>query len=225
MIFSSAFSEMDNYIKQNLHKITCNEIFEIKKDFYKIVESLSGNTANLTGITELLIYRFLYHALGMTKRVNNKTVQNRSKSLSMGKRFTGRNGKTQEPDLVIEQDGIIEYLFSIKNLLNTTTPTNNERESTLVQELLIKNNGVYTTAFQDIFRIDNIRHEGNSDFKSITIVFSEIPPRHQKAIELIHKQFEWHQFLILENNNNSFTVELSDKLKLIDGFKKSTKQR
>ncbi|USK62297.1 hypothetical protein [Peribacillus asahii] len=217
MIFSNAFSEMDNYIKQNLHKITCNEIYEIKEDFYKIVRSLSGSTANLTGITELLIYRFLYHALGMTKPVNNKTVQSGRKSLSIGKRFTGRNGKPQEPDIVIEHDETIKYLFSIKNLLNTVTPTNNEKESTLVQEL-IQNNGVCTTAIQDIFRIDNIRYKGNSNFKSITIVFSEVPPRHQKAIELIHQQFEWHRFLILEKNNKSFAVELSDKLKLIDGF-------
>ncbi|KQL21231.1 hypothetical protein [Cytobacillus solani] len=75
MKFSNAFIEMDTYIRTNLHSISCKEIFQIKKDFYSIVETLSGSTANLTGITELLVFRILYHALGMTAKVENKSVR------------------------------------------------------------------------------------------------------------------------------------------------------
>lgn len=220
MKFSNAFQEMDNYIQKNLHSITCNEIFEIKKDFYNIVELQCGSTANLTGITELLVFRFMFHALEMTGQIQNKSVQNGSSSLKIGNRYIGMNGKYQEPDIVIEQDGIIKFLLSIKNLLSTIAPTSNEKESTLVQEL-IKKNGVCTNSIQDIFRIDNIRYGQNSNFKSLTIVFSKPPLRHKRAIELIHQKFDWHRFLILENNNNTFLNELNDKL----GFLKKQRQR
>lgn len=211
MRFSDAFKDMDSFLHKNLHSITCHEIFQIKRDFYNIVQTLSGSTANLTGITELLVFRFLYHALGMTGEVIEKSVHNNNQSLYIGKRYRGSNGKIQEPDIVIENNNVINYLFSIKNLMSTVIPTNNEKESPLVQEL-IKINGVCTTAIQDIFRINNIRHTANRNFSSITVIYSDVPRRHQKAIDLIHDKFKWHRFLILENNHNLFFNELNKNL-------------
>lgn len=211
MKFSYAFEEMDSYIKNNLEMMTCHELFEIKNDFYKTIESLCGSTANLTGITELLIFRFIYHALGMKKPVINKTVQQENSYLNIGKRYMGKNSKYQEPDIVIEENGTIKYLFSIKNRLNSTSPNNNEKGSPLVQDLLL-HNGIYTTSIQDIYRIENIRHGVNSQFKSLTIVFSEVQQKHEKTNNLIHRRFKWHDFLILENNSNLFLTELKDKL-------------
>jgi len=211
MKFSDAFTDMDNFLKNNLNTITCNEIYQIKEDFYQIVKKLSGSTANLTGITEILVFRFLYHALKMTDDIEDKSVHNKNHSLFIGKRYKGSNGKIQEPDIVIEHNYVIQYLFSIKNIMSTVTPTNNEQESSLVQEL-INENGVCTTAIQDIFRIENIRHGPHSNFRSITVIFSDVPQRHQKAIDLIHNIFSWHRFLILENNNKLFLNELNDKL-------------
>jgi hypothetical protein len=211
MKFSNAFLEMNRYIQANLHSITCDEIFQIKKDFYNIVETLSGSTANLTGITELLVFRYLYHALGMNRDIIEKSVHTNTNSLYIGKRYKGSNGKFQEPDIVIESDNVIKYLFSIKNLMSTVNPTNNEKVSPLVQEL-IKINGVCTTAVQDIFRINNIRQCANRNFKSITVIYSDVPKRYKKAIDLIHDRFSWHRFLILENNNNLFLDEINEKL-------------
>lgn len=217
MKFSNAFQEMDAYIQKNLHSITCNEIFEIKKDFYNIVELQCGSTANFTGITELLVFRFMFHALEMTGQVQNKSVQNGNISLKIGNRYVGKNGKYQEPDIVIEQDGVINFLLSIKNLHSNVAPTSNEKESALVQEL-IKKNGACTNSIQDIFRIDNIRYGQNRNFKSLTVAFSKPTISHKRAIELVHQKFDWHRFLILENNNNTFLNELNDKL----GFLKKT---
>ncbi|MEW4286193.1 hypothetical protein [Priestia koreensis] len=211
MKLSQAFKDMDKYIKENLDTITCHDIFEIKSDFYTEIESLCGNTANFTGLTELLIFRFMYHALGMTEDVQNKLVQQDNMKLLIGNRYIGKNGKYQEPDIVVEKNEVIKYLLSIKNILSTVSPTKNEKESILIKEL-IKQNGVCTNSIQDIFRIDNIRHNRNNNFNSITIVFSKIPQRHKRAIEIIHNKFEWHRFLILENNNNSFLTELKKKL-------------
>ncbi len=80
MRFSDAFIDMDKFLLKNLNSITCNEIFQIKKDFYNIVRTLSGSTANLTGITELLVFRFLYHVLGMIGEVIEKSVHNNNHS-------------------------------------------------------------------------------------------------------------------------------------------------
>lgn len=211
MKFSYAFKEMDNYIKNHIHTITCHEIFEVKNDFYKIIESLCGSTANLTGITELLIFRFMYHALNLQDPIENKSVQQGNICLYIGNRYIGKNGKLQEPDIVIEKNDEIKYLLSIKNRLNTISPTNNEKISPLVQELTLQN-GVYTTSIQDIFRVENIRHGIHSNFNSITIVFSKVPQRHEKSNNLIEQKFDWHRFLILEENYNSFLTELSSKL-------------
>lgn len=212
MKFSRSFLDMDGYIQRNLNEITCHEIFQIKEDFYDIVESLCGSTANLTGITEMLIFRLMYHLFGMNGSIESKTAQYRDTRLIIGNRYIGKNGKYQEPDIVIEQGNKICYLISIKNLLSTVTPTANEKESFIVQEL-IKKNGVCTTAIQDIFRIENIRYGNNSGFSSLTVVFSQVPNRHERAIQLIQNRFNWHQFLILENNHNKFIDELMDRLR------------
>jgi hypothetical protein len=212
MKFSNAFKEMDTYLKENRHTITCHEIFAIKEDFYNIVESLCGSTANLTGITEMLIFRLMYHMFEMQESVENKSSQFRDIRLLIGNRYIGKNGKFQEPDIVIEQGNKISFLISIKNLLSTVSPTSNERESFIVQEL-IKENGVCTTAIQDLFRIDNIRYGKNSAFNSLTVVFSQVPNRHERAIHLIQNKYNWHQYLILENNHNKFLDELKDRLR------------
>ena len=44
MRFSDAFKDMDVFLHKNLHSVTCHEIFQIKKDFYNIVQSFSGST-------------------------------------------------------------------------------------------------------------------------------------------------------------------------------------
>jgi hypothetical protein len=213
MKLSTAFENLDDYLKRNLKSITCNEIFEIKKDFYSAVELLCGSTANLTGITELLIFRFIYHTLKMDTPVdiNQRAVHNNTHHLFIGKSYIGKNKKKQMPDIIIEKNGTISHLISIKNLLSTLSPTKHEKESILVQEL-IKENGVCTSAIQDIFRIDNIRYGKNSNFNSITIVFSKLPPRHQKAVEIIERKFSWHKFIVLEGNSKSLLQELNDKL-------------
>src|SRR5690606_33043371 len=109
------------------------------------------------------------------------SAHNKTHSLFIGKRYIGSNGKIQEPDIVIEETNILKYLVSIKNVMSTVTPTKNEVGSPLVQEL-IKENGVCSTAIQDIFRIKNIRYGPNNNFKSITVIFSDVPQRHRKAI-------------------------------------------
>jgi hypothetical protein len=209
--FSSAIRELDQYLKTNSHTISCNALYEIKQDFYSEVESLCGSTANLTGITELLIFRFIYHALGMNDPILNKQVQNENNKLIISNRYIGKNGRFQEPDIVIERDGAIKHLLSIKNSIDNATPTNHERESILVQNL-IKKNGVCTNSIQDIFRIDNIRHGLNKGFILSTIVFSKVTQKQATTIDLIHQEFKWHHFIVLEGNHNAFINELNGSL-------------
>lgn len=213
MIFSNAFKEVDNHLRNNLHTIKCNDIFEIKNDFYKMVKSLCGSTANLTGITELLVFRLMYHVLNMDTPVENKLVKKENICLHIGNRYIGKNGRYQEPDITIAENEVIKYLFSIKNQLSNVSPNKNEKTSPLVKELLLQN-GVYTTAIQDIYRIENIRHHTHSNFCSLTVVYSKVTQGHEKTIRLIQETFDWHTYLILENNSNLFIKELSNKLNL-----------
>lgn len=213
MHFSKAFTEMDHDLASRLTNITCHEIFKIKDDFYQIVESLCGHTANLTGITELLIYRMIYHTLDMKHPIINKSVYKKDLSLLVGKRYRGKNGKNQEPDLVVEQNEKIHSLFSVKNVITTATPTPHEQESPLVHELTALNGG-YNSAIQDLFRIDNIRYGIHHDFKSITIVFSKPTEKHEASLKLLKQKFTWHHFLILQDNHSPFMTELNTALHL-----------
>ncbi|EOR25770.1 hypothetical protein A499_03923 [Niallia nealsonii AAU1] len=217
MIFKSAFNDLDTYLKEYLYTVTCNDLFNLKKDFYQTVEALTGSTANLTGITELLIFRHLYHTLGMTAPIFNKTVSNGKNQLSIGKRFMGMNGRPQEPDIVIERNGSITHLISIKNALATNSPKSFEKDSEVIKNLMSKNgpNQVCNNGIVDIHRIDNIRHEQHEDFKSITVVFSKVPDRHQRAIDIIHEAYNWHRFIILENNPKTFMEEIKKHLPLL----------
>ncbi|MED4731986.1 hypothetical protein P9597_28405 [Aneurinibacillus migulanus] len=217
MIFKGAFNELDTYLKENLHTITCHKLFSIKQDFYQTVETLIGSTANLTGITELLIFRYLYHTLEMINPVFNKSVSNGTKQLSIGKRFVGRNGRPQDPDIVIERNGSIAHLISIKNALATNSPKGFEKDSEVIKYLMSKNgpNQVCNNGIVDFHRIDNIRHGEHKDFKSITVVFSKVQDRHQRAIDIIHEAYDWHRFIILENNNNLFMEEIKENLPLL----------
>lgn len=209
---------MDNYLNEHLTTLTCHEMFELKNDFYKSVELLCGSTDNLTGITELLIYRFMYHALNMTNPIINKAVQNGDIYLLNGHRYHGINGRYQVPDIVIEQSAEIKYVISIKNMLSYTTPTKHEKISPLVKELTLIN-GRFTSAIQDIFRIENIRHGLHSHFNSLTIVFSKASQKLEQANKLIEEAFEWHKFLILEDNHKPLLTEIINSLHL--NFKNS----
>ncbi|MFD2215333.1 hypothetical protein [Metabacillus endolithicus] len=217
MIFRSAFNDLDTYLKENLFSITCHDLFSIKQDFYQSIETLNGSTANLTGITELLIFRHLYHTLRMNTPVLNKSVSNGKSQLSIGKRFIGKNGRPQDPDIVIEREDSITHLISIKNALATNSPKNFERDSEVIKHLMSKNgpNQVCNNGIVDIHRIDNIRHGQHKDFKSVTVVFSKVPDRHQRAINIIQEAYDWHHFIILENNTNTFIVEVRKNLTLL----------
>lgn len=217
MIFTSAFNDLDTYLKNHLHTITCHELFSIKNDFYHMVSTLTGSTANLTGITELLIFRHLYHTLGMTRPIFEKSVSDGNNQLSIGKRFIGKNGRPQEPDIVIEKNGAITHLLSIKNILTTTSLNDFEKKSEVIQNLMKKNgpNQVCTNGIVDIHRIDNIRYDQHKNFKSITVVFSKIQGRHQRAIDIIHDTYNWHNFIVLENNNTPFMEVLKKNLHLL----------
>lgn len=153
----------------------------------------------------------------MDDQIKNKQVKNKNSKLIIGNRYMGKNEKYQEPDIVIEDlaVGAIMYVLSIKNSLSNIAPTNNEKESILVKEL-IKQNGVCTNSIQDIFRIDNIRHGLHQNFKSLTIVFSDTSQSHRKINDIIQHSFEWHRFIILERNDNLFIDELNETLCIIN---------
>ncbi|MBT2663615.1 hypothetical protein [Bacillus sp. ISL-45] len=122
----------------------------------------------------------------------------------------GKNGRYQDPDIVIESNGVITHLLSIKNALATNSPKGFEKESEVVKHLMSKNgpNQVCNNGIVDFHRIDNIRHKQHKDFKSVTVVFSKVQDRHQRAINIIHDTYDWHHFIVLENNNNPFMEEL-----------------
>ncbi|MEO0101331.1 MAG: hypothetical protein ABIK84_02925 [candidate division WOR-3 bacterium] len=67
-ILRRAFEELDNLIKENWRSFTCHQIASIYHDFLfdmqRGLRGLRGTATNFTGLSEFLIFRFLYHQLG-----------------------------------------------------------------------------------------------------------------------------------------------------------------
>ncbi|MFQ3675074.1 MAG: hypothetical protein SNJ64_00855 [Endomicrobiia bacterium] len=82
--------ELDRYLKENLNNITCKDIYNLYCQFLLELKEFKGNATGFTGLSEYLIYRFLYN-LNVQKNVFQ--IGQNSRVIVAGKRYY--------PDIVI----------------------------------------------------------------------------------------------------------------------------
>jgi hypothetical protein len=56
--------EVDDHLKENIHILSCDDINRIYSDFFEDLKKFKGNSHGFTGLSEYLVFRFLYHLLG-----------------------------------------------------------------------------------------------------------------------------------------------------------------
>ena len=55
---------IDNYIAENWRNIRCADIHDMYFQFSQDLKEFKGNSNGFTGLSEYLVFRFLYHQLG-----------------------------------------------------------------------------------------------------------------------------------------------------------------
>ena len=63
--------EMDKFIAKNYRILTCGDIHDIYFDFLQVLKEFRGTSTGFTGLSELLILRFLYHQLGGSFKIHD----------------------------------------------------------------------------------------------------------------------------------------------------------
>ena len=56
--------EIDKFIKKNYQTLKCSDIADIYFQLWQVLKEFRGTSSGFTGLSELLIFRFLYHQLG-----------------------------------------------------------------------------------------------------------------------------------------------------------------
>ena len=65
--------EMDKFIKKNYQTLRCSDVFDIYSHFRQSLKDFRGTSSGFTGLSEFLIFRFLYHQLGGSFKIHDVT--------------------------------------------------------------------------------------------------------------------------------------------------------
>ncbi len=65
--------DVDKFIKKNYQTLKCDDIFRIYSQFRRLLKDFRGTSGGFTGLSELLIFRFLHHQLGGFFKIHDAT--------------------------------------------------------------------------------------------------------------------------------------------------------
>jgi len=72
-INTTYLEEMGKFIAKSYQTLKCEDIFEIYSQFRRLLKDFRGTSSGFTGLSELLIFRFLYHQLGGSFKIHDVT--------------------------------------------------------------------------------------------------------------------------------------------------------
>ena len=113
--------ELDNYIKQNINNLECNDIFHLYSDYFDSLKDYMGNSNGFTGLSELIIFRVVYHLLGGNFKLEYYDNSNELKYFVSkdNKYWIGENvgfdvgeKRRRYPDIVVcdNNDNVLRYI-------------------------------------------------------------------------------------------------------------------
>ncbi len=194
--------DLDTYLAQNLHRVTCNDIQEIYYKFFEDLKEFKGNANGFTGLSELLVFRFLYHLLGGS--FERRTVQGsrhlfefvsgpeRSLRIAQSARVLV-DGRRYYPDIVIFHRDRLVMVAQIKLFLTGGVKTIDQEMATLAQLR---------------------RHY--PEMQALLIIFLGSKKR-GKVLSYLEKtatETQWFKYLILQQNDELFWKVLQKHLGL-----------
>lgn len=117
---SASLKKMDELIAKNYRTWKCEDVFNAYHQFFLTLKDFRGTSTGFTGLSELLIFRFLYHLLGGQFRKKNITKDLKefvSDDFRIGSIPIVINGKRIFPDISIYYRKELIAVIQIKTYL------------------------------------------------------------------------------------------------------------
>jgi len=196
--------EVDEYVRKRLYTLKCTDIHSLYFRFFDILKKYRGNSNGFTGLSEYLIFRFLYHQLGGVFEQEEiphstlfKFISQKDEKLKIGQSAPiSIYGKQYFPDIVIWYGNQIHSIIQIK-----IYPTNGKKEINRELALLKKLRRKYPHML------------------GLLLIFNMLPNTKRATIRpylktIKYENSKWFNFLILQNNNSKLHHEFQRHLKL-----------
>ena len=194
--------EADRYVRRNLRRITCADIWKMYNDLYLDLKEFQGSSNGFTGFSEYLIFRFLYHVMGGRFVRNRITWDLWEFASKTDRRIRIRHNapvalnsaKNCRPDLVIYEGGRLTRCVQIKVYL-----TNGGKEVEHELKTL------------DVLKA---RHP---QMRALLIIFGGLSKRGtvRPALEGdAKKRSGWFSYLVLQDNKELLCEALGKNLRL-----------
>lgn len=187
-MLGSVLDDVFYFIGDNVYSLTGEDLYAMKREFYKKSAEYMGHSKNLTGVTELLTSMYLKQFL-------------KEKDLPLGLEPSatraGENGQVNEVDIafIVPESKKIIVGFSIKNEIGTTDWKKHELNSDYCQHL--RNNYGKKNLAQDLFRLENIKRGSHGSFNSFTVIFEPVKTNDLKIMNKIKRDFPNHTYIVL----------------------------
>lgn len=187
--------EIDDYFAENLEYITCSELYDHYAYMFQTLKEFKGNSNGFTGLSEYLIFRFIYNLLGGSfKRVplNKDTSEFRSKDENyiIGENILVAAGSNKyRPDIVVYKNNKLVLAVEIKLYLTS---------------------GIKSLE-TDLNKLKEI-HKHHPSAKGLFISYSPISKKgeiYKKLIGEVNSN-NWLDYAILAGNNKLFKEHFSD---------------
>ncbi len=193
--------DFDSYVKNNLRRLTCADIYDLYDHFFYDLEEFKGNSNGFTGLSEYLIFRVLYHLLGGSFKPKKTSgsdwiyefESNVNNSIRIGQSIPIYiNGKKIYPDITVYNGGRLKSVAQIKLYL-----TRGSKE-----------------VYNEMEKVKLLRAKF-SGMRALLIIFSlsETGKIINELKEFQNKE-SWFHFTILKRNGDLITKVLTHDLDL-----------
>jgi len=200
------FEEIDSYIKKNLQTLTCSQIYDFYYFFWEHLREFKGNSNGFTGLSELLVFRSLYHLLGGSfKRIK-------------ASRSNWIYEFESNADKGIRIGQSVPIYINDKRIYPDITINNLERLKAVAQIKLYLTGGI-NEVFNEIEKLKALR-ANYMDLRALLIIF-ELSKEGKIINQLkeLKDNLPWFHFDILKQNNDFITTVLTKGLGLNEFIK------
>jgi len=193
--------EVDSYVKTNLRRLTCSQIYDLYYRFFYDLKEFKGNSNGFTGLSEYLIFRSLYHLLGGSFK----------RKKASGSNWIYEFESTVNNRIRIGQS--VPIYINGKKLYPDITVYNGDRLKSVAQIKLYLTRG-FKEVYNEMEKFKSLRSKF-CDMRGLLIIFdlSKVGKIINELKEFQDKE-SWFQFTILKENKNLITEVITNTLDL-----------
>jgi len=194
--------EIDNFLKENIHSLTCRDIHDIYRGLFDKLKEYRGTSSGFTGFSEFLVFRFLIHTIGggfKSTKVTQDTKCFIRGNLRITQSLLPQSGVNIRPDILIEDN----------------------QKSTAAMEIKIYLPNGMKTANEVLKRFKKLYNTNRDDFRALLLIFFCPKPERlvkQSVVDQLQalekRNSPWFHVKVLGNSHEQFEKVLIDSLEL-----------